>query len=278
MQDHQVQSTAWSSRPELSPVDSRIGWIRTSLLVLIVSAVPVQAELRHRTTIPDLRVVSLAYDPFVCGVWVADEGPSITLLSTGGQEVRRIDSGFPSVRSLTVERDGLLLANGWGGFLQVDRWGRPRDERFELSERIADTEGLHRDTDGSFFVVEDDPSRLLRIAPDGTVLMELSGDSFDPPMTEPQGIERDPYSGNLLVVDDNEGLNSLFELAPDGSVLTVTPLSAYGVDAEGLALQPETGRLFIGFDGGQALAIFDWQPSETSIEVPLRSEPDCPIS
>jgi hypothetical protein len=99
---------------------------------------------------------------------------------------------MPSVRSLTVEQYGLLLANGRGGFLRVDRGGRPRDMRFELSETIADTEGLHRDADASFLVVEDDPSRLLRIAPDGAVLMELSGDSFDPPMTEPQGIERDP--------------------------------------------------------------------------------------
>jgi hypothetical protein len=212
-------------------------------VLLFVSAMPVRSELLHRTTIPDLRVVSLAYDPFICGVWVSDEGPVIKLFSTGGQEVRRIDSGMPSVRSLTVEQDALLLANGRGGFLRVDRGGRPRDMRFELSETIADTEGLHRDADGSFLVVEDDPSRLLRIAPDGAVLMELSGDSFDPPMTEPQGIERDPYSGNLLVVDDNEGLNSLF-----------------------------------GFDAGRALTIFDWQPSETTIDVPLRSEPDCPIS
>jgi hypothetical protein len=41
----------------------------------------------------------------------------------------------------------------------------------------------------------------LRIAPDGAVIMELSGDSFTPPMVEPQGITRDPYSGNLLVIE-----------------------------------------------------------------------------
>jgi hypothetical protein len=199
-----------------SPLAEETRLLRIALALLIFSVVPVRADLLHRTTIPDLRVVSLAYDPFICGVWAADEGPSIRLLSTGGQEVRRIDSSMPSVRSLTVERDGLLLANGWGGFLRLDRRGRPRDEPFGLSATIADTEGLHRDADGSFLIVEDDPSRLLRIAPDGSVLMALSGDSFDPPMTEPQGIERDPYSGNLLVVDDNEGLNSLFELAPDG--------------------------------------------------------------
>ena len=108
--------------------------------------------------------------------------------------------------------------------------------------------------------------------------MELSGDSFTPPMVEPQGITRDPYSGNLLVVDDNEGLNALFELGPDGRVLTVTPLSEWGRDAEGVGLQPETGTLFIGFDSGRALAIFDWMPSETTIDTPLERGPDCAVS
>jgi hypothetical protein len=243
-----------------------------------LTAMPAAAELRHRETIPELRAVSLAYDAVVCGVWLADEGPDIVLLSPIGKELRRLDSGMRSVRSLTVEEGGLLLADGWGRFQRVTRQGAPVNEPFNLSATLVDTEGLHRDADGSFLVVEDDPSRLLRIAPDGAVLMELQGDRFTPPMTEPQGVARDPYSGNILVVDDNEGLNSLFELAPDGRVLSVTPLSPWGRDAEGVALQPETGTLFVGFDGGRALAIFDWAPSQASIDAPLQRGPDCVVS
>lgn len=236
------------------------------------------AEIFHRTTINDFRAVSLAYDAAVCGVWVANEGSDIMLLTTFGKEIRRFDSGMRSVRSLTVEDDGLLIANGWGEFRRVSREGARIEAPFNLSTTLVDTEGLHRDADGSFLVVEDDPSRLLRIARDGTVLMELSGDLFDPPMVEPQGVTRDPYSGNILVVDDNEGLNSLFELAPDGRVLSVSPLSEYGRDAEGVALQPETGTLFVGFDSGRALAIFDWLPSEKTIDTPLDRGPDCAFS
>lgn len=245
---------------------------------LLIASVPALADLQHKTTLSNIRVVSLAYDAHVCGVWLTDEGPTLTLLSTAGREIRRFDSGMASVRSITVEEDGLLIANGWGGFRRLDREGRPIDQEFSLSDTLRDTEGLHRDADGSFLVVEDDPSRLLRVAPDGTVIMELRGDAFDPPMTEPQGVTRDPYSGNILVVDDNEGLNSLFELAPDGRVLTVTPLSAYGFDAEGVALQPETGTLFIGFDAGRALAIFEWRPSEMTVDTPLERGPECALS
>lgn len=244
----------------------------------LMSAPAAQAQLWHRDTIPDIRVASLAYDAEVCGVWIANESNELILISTFGKERLRFRTEMRSVRSLTVEAGGVLIADGWGNFRRVDRTGRPIDAPFSLSATLVDTEGLHRDADGSFLVVEDDPSRLLRIAPDGTVLMELFGDRFDPPMIEPQGVTRDPYSGNILVVDDNEGLNALFELAPDGRVLTVTPLSAYGRDAEGVALQPETGRLFIGFDTGRALAIFDWMPSERTIDEPLDRGPDCATS
>jgi hypothetical protein len=247
-------------------------------LALILITLPASAQIWHRDTIDDFRAVSIAYDAEVCGIWVANEGPEIALLTTFGKEIRRFDSGMRSVRSLTVEAGGLLIASGWGDFRRIDRTGRAIDAPFRLSQTLYDTEGLHRDADGSFLVVEDDPSRLLRIAPDGTVLMELFGDRFDPPMIEPQGVTRDPYSGNILVVDDNEGLNALFELAPDGRVLSVTPLSAYGRDAEGVALQPQTGTLFVGFDSGRALAIFDWIPSEITIDTPLERGPDCAMS
>jgi hypothetical protein len=255
-----------------------VGLFAVVALGLTLAAPSARAELFHRETMENYRVVSLAYDAVVCGVWVADESAEIALITPFGREIRRFDSGLRSVRSLTAEEDGLLLADGWGGFKRVTRDGAPIAGRFNLAETLVDTEGLHRDADGSYLVVEDDPSRLLRIAPDGAVLMELWGDAFEPPMTEPQGVTRDPYSGNILVVDDNEGLNSLFELAPDGRVLSVTPLSPWGRDAEGVALQPETGVLFVGFDSGRALAIFDWAPSVVTIDEPLERGPDCTLS
>ena len=256
-----------------------MGWKATlaGLAWGVISALPASAELRHLETFPNLRAVSLAYDAQLCGVWVASESSELVLLSTGGREITRFDTPMRIVRSVTVEDDGLLIADGWGAFQRLARDGRVLDEPFSLSGVLRDTEGLHRDADGSYLVVEDDPSRLMRIAPDGTVLMMLDGDLFDPPMIEPQGVARDPYSGNILVVDDNEGLNALFELAPDGRVLTVTPLSQWGFDAEGVALQPETQTLFVGFDGGRALAIFDWRPSEITIETPLERGPDCAL-
>lgn len=256
----------------------RLRAVAAGLCLGAFAVVSAFADLIHTRTITDFRASSIAYDAELCGIWVANEGPEVVLLSAFGREIKRFDSGMNSVRSLTVETSGLLLANGWGEFRRVSREGHPIDAPFNLSSTLVDTEGLHRDADGSFLIVEDDPARLLRLAPDGAVQMELQGELFDPPMIEPQGVTRDPYSGNILVVDDNEGLNSLFELAPDGRVLSVTSLWPYGRDAEGVALQPETGRLFVGFDSGRALAMFDWTPTEITIDTPLERGPDCAIS
>ena len=193
-------------------------WIMTGMALVLATGTSerASAEIFHRETIENFRAVSIAYDALVCGIWIANESNEVVLLSTFGKELRRLETGMRSVRSLTVEDGGLLLASGWGEFRRIDREGRAIEAPFRLSDTLYDTEGLHLDADGTFLVVEDDPSRLMRIAADGTVLMELYGDRFNPPMTEPQGVTRDPYSGNILVVDDNEGLNSLFELAPDG--------------------------------------------------------------
>lgn len=162
--------------------------MRAIILAVLLSlkTLPLWADLFHVDTLRDIRAVSLAYDAQVCGVWVASEGPDLILLSTTGREIRRLASGMGMVRSLTVERDGLLLADGWGTFRRIDRDGAARDDPFQLSDTLYDTEGLHRDADGTFLVVEDDPSRLMRIAPDGAVLMELRGEGFTPRWSNPR--------------------------------------------------------------------------------------------
>ena len=106
----------------------------------------------------------------------------------------------------------------------------------------------------------------------------LSGDAFDPPLTEPQGIARDPRTGHLLVVDDWEGTNSLYELDPEGRLLGTTPLIAYGRDPEGIAIRAGANLVFMAFDGGARIAAFDYVPTVgAGAEVP-RPGADCMIS
>jgi hypothetical protein len=251
-----------------------------TLLCSLLLAGPASAlELHLRESFHFPRVASLEWDPVLCGLWVAIEGPQIFLLTPGGREIRRIEPGLPSIRALTVEADGLLVADGWGGFQRITREGAPRGGQFELAPHLRDVEGLQREPSGTYLVVEDDPARLLRLGPDGSTLMERTGAAFSPRLEEMQGVARDPLTGNILVVDDNEGLNALVEMTPDGVLISVTPLSEWGYDAEAVAVHAQTGTLFVGFDSGQRIAVFDYLPTRPATGfVSFDQGPDCPVS
>jgi hypothetical protein len=250
------------------------------VLSVALAAGPVPAlDLHLRDSFHFPRVASLEWDPALCGLWVATEGPRLFLLTPAGREIRRIEPGLRVVRALTVEADGLLVADGWGGFQRITRDGEPRGRRFELAPHLRDVEGLQREPGGTFLVVEDDPARLLRLGPDGSTRMERSGASFAPRLEEMQGVARDPLTGHILVVDDNEGLNALVEMTADGAILSVTPLSEWGYDAEAVAVHAQTGTLFIGFDSGQRIAVFDYLPTRPEAGfVAFDQGPDCPVS
>lgn len=252
---------------------------RKLALAMAIAASPATAlELFPRAVWPVTQPVSLAYDPELCALWVAQERPEIVLMTPGGREIRRFDSGFSRVRALTVDGDTLIAGDGWGLFQRYDRNGTAIGATFRIVPDMADVEGLHRDPDGNIFLVQDDPARVVQVDADGHEVFRLVGETLDPPMTEPQGIARDPVTGHLLVIDDNEGLNALFELSAQGEVLSVTPLSEWGRDAEAVALQPHTGQLFVGFDMSHRVAVFDWVPTRTGQADPMDLGPPCPMS
>jgi DNA-binding beta-propeller fold protein YncE len=140
------------------------------------------------------------------------------------------------------------------------------------------TEGIAIDGDGTIIKVEDDPARIVWMRDDGTVLREIDGHSLDPMLTEPQGIARDPRNGHLLIVDDWEGSNSLFELDAAGRLLATHPLIAWGRDPEGIAIRPGTNMLFMAFDGGARIAAFDYVPTVVGAGAPPEPGADCAIS
>ena len=250
---------------------------RSLALLACLAATPgqsVELVLRQQWS---MDVSSLAYDPLLCALWVADESGTVWLLGPDGSVLREVETGLGSAKTLAVDGDDLLVATGWGEFRRFDRAGRPLGGPFGVADGLHDTEGLEVEPDGSLLIAEDDPARILRIGPDGTILWELSGDRMDPPMREPQGITRDPLSGHILVVDDMEGSDSLFEFTADGDLISVTALGSYGTDAEAVAVNGQTGVLYVGFDAGRRLAAFDYLPTPHANSAPLPQK-DCPVS
>lgn len=246
------------------------------LLILILMAGPVTAlELEYRDSYELNRPASLEFDPDFCGLWIANEGPEIVLVTLAGEELRRFGSDLSRIKAVALEGSNLLVADGLGGFQRLDRDGNALDETFQTDMAWADTEGLAIAADGSVIMVEDDPERMTWLSPEGETIRQISTMSLDPPLTEAQGIALDPRTGHLLIVDDWEGTNSLYEFDADGVLLGTVSLLPYGEDPEGIAIRPGSSEVFIAFDGGASIASFDYTPTLPEGAPALRSTSDC---
>lgn len=233
----------------------------------ILAGSPLAAmQLWHRESWDGYRAASLAFDPWVCGLWVADESPTLILLSPAGREILTLDTPLRNVRAVTADEDSLLVTDGWGAFFRLGRQGEGFGD-WSRTEAQRDVEGLHIHPKGGLLVVGDDAALVQRLTEDGTETFRIEGFQQQPMMAEPQGIGLEPNTGNILVVDDNEGLNSLFEFDKAGNLLAIAPLSEWGWDAEAVAIHAQTGTMYIGYDSGQT------SPSSTTCRPGRRGRP-----
>ena len=250
--------------------------MRTVFCLLLCLASPAQGlELTLTNTYSLNRPASLEYDPAFCGLWIANEGPEAILVTLDGLELRRIRSDLNRIKAIALEGDDLIVADGFGGFQRVSKDGAALAAPFQVEERWADTEGIVVDEDGSLITVEDDPERLTWLSPDGKVIRQINTMTLDPPLSEAQGIARDPRTGHLLIVDDMEGTNSLYEFDGEGTLLATVPLWEYGADPEGIAIRPGSNQMFIAFDSGAAIAAFEYVPTLPDGAEALSPGADC---
>lgn len=250
--------------------------MRLAITFLTLLGAPATAlELTYQTSYDLNRPASLDYDPTFCGLWIANEGPEIILVTLQGDELRRLGSDLTRIKAVTLEGDNLLVADGFGGFQRINKDGETLGNPFQTSMAFADTEGLAIDADGTIIMVEDDPERMTWLNPDGTVQRQINTLDLNPPLTEAQGIARDPRTGHLLIVDDWEGTNSLYEFDDSGTLLGTTSLLPYGQDPEGIAIRPGSNQVFIAFDGGASIASFDYKATLPEGSDPLPPGPDC---
>lgn len=232
------------------------------LLLLFVLPLPVHAlELFHRDTLRVRGPSSLEFDPLLCGVWIANEGREVAFMGPSGEITRRFETALFTAKSLTLTDEGVLISDGTGRFELRSREGDQITEPYRLPASIWDVEGIIAREGGGLVLTQDDDARVWEIDAAGEELWSIEGFQMSPPMVEPQGIAYDRRTGALYVVDDQEGSNSLFEFGPDGTLLAVVSLREFGRDPEGVAIQADTGTMWVGFDDGGALVTFDYLPT-----------------
>ncbi|MCV3273351.1 SdiA-regulated/phytase-like domain-containing protein [Roseobacter sinensis] len=221
------------------------------------------------------RPASLDYDPTFCGLWIANEGPEAVLVTLQGEELRRVSSDLSRIKAISLEGDHLLVADGFGQMQRLTKDGEVMEPPFDLDGGYADTEGIAIAASGDIVTVEDDPERLSWFSPAGELKTQIDTMDLSPPLSEAQGIAIDPRTGHLLIVDDWEGSNSLYEFTSTGELLAQASLLEYGTDPEGIAIRPGSDQLFIAFDGGAQIVTFDYTPTLPPGAAPLPPGADC---
>lgn len=242
----------------------------------VLAALPASALDLRLTNVYDLaRPASLEYDPTFCGLWIANESRELVLVTLDGLELRRLTSDLSRIKAVTIEGDNLLVADGFGAFQRIAKSGEALAAPFDADGGWADTEGIVIGAAGEIITVEDDPERLTWFTREGEIIRRIDTRDLEPPLIEAQGIARDPRTGHLLIVDDAEGTNSLYEFTGDGALLATAPLFDYGIDPEGIAIRPGSGEMFIAFDQGAKIAAFDYTPTLPEGAEPLPPGADC---
>ena len=221
------------------------------------------------------RPSSLDYDPTFCGLWIANEGPEAVLRTLQGEELRRITSDLFRIKAIALEGDNLIVGDGFGKLQRLTKNGETIGDPFSLEGGFADTEGIAIAANGDLVTVEDDPERLTWFSQSGAMKTQINTMELSPTLSEAQGIAIDPRTGHLLIVDDWEGTNSLYEFTSQGELLAQVSLLEYGTDPEGIAIRPGSDQLFIAFDGGAEIVTFDYTPTLPAGAAALPPGADC---
>lgn len=253
-------------------------FMRLAIAFAICLAAPAAAlDLKLTDTYRLNRPASLEYDPAFCGLWIANESAELVLVTLDGLELRRLTSDLSRIKAVALDGGNLVVADGYGRFQRIAKDGTALAEPFGIEGGWADTEGMVVLDDGTLITVEDDPEWLSWLSPDGRIQRRIDTMELDPPLSEAQGIARDPRTGHLLIVDDWEGTNSLYEFDETGQLLNTAPLAEFGTDPEGIAIRPGSNQLFIAFDGGARVSAFDYTPTlpEGAGDLPVAA--DCAL-
>ncbi len=248
------------------------------ILVVLAGLDPVVAsalELRETGRYNLNRPASLDYDPNFCGLWIANEGPEAVLVTMQGEELRRITSDLSRIKAISIEGNNLLVGDGFGRMQRLTKDGVPLGQPFTLSGGGFDIEGIAVNATGEIVTVEDDPERLSWFDDTGTLVSVIDTMTMTPPLSEPQGVAIDPRTGHLLIVDDWEGSNSLYEFTSDGQLLATVSLIEFGIDPEGIAIRPGSNQLFVAFDSGAKIVTFDYTPTLLKGAAALPPGADC---
>ncbi|MEM0949322.1 MAG: hypothetical protein AAGK37_18130 [Pseudomonadota bacterium] len=214
------------------------------------------------------------------------EGPgrdgTITKCTLSGGCVDAFETGFGQIGGLAVMGDNLVVVDTVASQAKVGIFDSAATgdatplSTFDAFTRFFDDDPSLGDPDAVYFdastneivVADEFEARLDFYSLSGDLLRSWDTTSFSDILTEPQGLTRDPITGNYLIANDTGGTNGaglLFEVSSNGAVLNTYEFFGTDdrplVDIEGLSFDSANNRLFVAFDQEDTVATFAFTPT-----------------
>ena len=227
----------------------------------------------------------ITFDPYTgnlllvssSGITPGIDDSRVISVTTSGVAAGALQSiGLSSIEGINgVGPDSFVISNSTssseGGLYTYSYAANTFGSQIITNPPSGDSDGVtfHSGT-GSYWVADDSDERIYEFDGSGNELSSILTTGIDSAFDEPEGIDYDPVSGRLFIVDDSTGTGDLFEISTDGTLLDQHDLQAMPglaglTDPEGVAFDPFSDRLYIAFDNEQTVGIFQ---IERSIQVP----------
>ena len=201
----------------------------------------------------------ITFDPNSGHLFVVQEDEIVTKMTISGEFLSSFTVPNLDLDGLSLLPNGnLLLAhnpNGEDKLIEFTTDGVVVSDGINIS-----LDAISNDPDGvifnpvteTIFLADQTDKTIYEISTEGNLLSKINTLAFNPNFDNPEGITVDPLSGNLLVVDDAGGTNSLYEITPTGKLVSsINLLNLSNLDdPEGITIDGATRTLYVAFDKG----------------------------
>ena len=189
------------------------------------------------------------------------------------------DTGYGQLGGIAVKGDDLVVVDTVRDQAKLGVFSTAGQElqSFDVFTRtlsdgtpVGDPDAVYYDAQSDQFVVGDDQAAQLNFySSNGVLQQSLPTTDIAGVLDEPQGLTRDPGTGNYLIANDDggpAGTGLLFEVSQFGQLINQFALfDTDGVtrlfDPEGLAYDATNNRLFVVFDKENIVGTFTFTPS-----------------
>ncbi|MEL7035011.1 MAG: PEP-CTERM sorting domain-containing protein [Cyanobacteria bacterium J06592_8] len=218
----------------------------------------------------------IAFNPNSGNLFISDDDLVVEVTTEGTFVSSFIPTGFDKVHGLSFLPNGNLLLSDIDSERVVEFTTDGTQVAGGIDIDVKPPSGtpdgvVYNPSTDTIFVADDPDEAIYEFSLAGLLLSTLDTRSLFSEFDEPEGITIDSLTGNLLVVDDSGGTNSLYEITTTGQLISQIDLSALTgfSDPEAVTIDRTNNRLYVAFEEESRIGVFEVQAVPQAVPEPV---------